>query len=452
MVLLLMEPFTIEKVVAIVGDEPILHSQVETLLNEAGVMLTGDFTLDSVDPDYILAMNQLIEEQLVVQASKDIGYYPSTGELQELVDDELERLREEYSSDEFLYGYIQAMGGDPTTMPSTEIESVRSYLASDGFLEGFVMSAGLTMAEYRAFLADFLGDRQAAQTFIGYKVQAAMAGMPVSPVTFLAANPDLVEEVVMPRHVGWIYLPILPSGPDLDAAMAELADIRSRIISGESFEDLARTYSDDGSASNGGSLGEFGPGDMVPAFELAAYALQPGEVSPPVVTPFGVHLIRLDQMNDDGTIRASHILRIVPADQGDVISSLAAAEALRESIVSGEQTFEEAAMTHSMDRSSALDGGDLGTVPLNLWIAPLASAASDLAPGEISDAELLQEAGAVVLVKRYGEAGEMDWSTYSSAELTGIMQEVIYQDTYQTLVDSLRLVVPVVLNFQADAI
>lgn len=452
MVLLLMEPFTVEKVVAIVGDEPILHSQVETLLNEAGVMLTGDFTLDSGDPDYILAMDQLIEEQLVVQAAKDIGYYPTSSELQGLVDDELDRLRAEYSSDEFLYGYIQAMGGDPATMPSAEMESVRDYLAGEEFLEGFVMSAGLTMAEYRTFLADFLGDRQAAQTLIGYKVQAAMSRMPVSPVTYIAANPDLVEEVVMPRHVGWIYLPILPSGPDLDAAVAELSGIRSRIMAGESFEDLARTYSDDGSASNGGSLGEFGPGDMVPAFELAAYALQPGEVSPPVVTPFGVHLIRLDQVNDDGTIQASHILRLVPADQGDVISSLAAAEALRENIVSGELTFEEAAIFNSMDRSSALEGGDLGMVPLNLWIAPLANAARDLAPGEISDAELLQDAGAVVLIKRYEDTGDIDWSSYSSAELTGIMQEVIYQDTYGTLVDSLRMVVPVVINFQADAL
>lgn len=59
------------------------------------------------------------------------------------------------------------------------------------------------------------------------------------------------------------------------------------------FEDLARLYSNDGSASKGGDLGWIYPGDTVPEFERAMNALQPGEVSQPVESPFGYHLIEV---------------------------------------------------------------------------------------------------------------------------------------------------------------
>ena len=62
-----------------------------------------------------------------------------------------------------------------------------------------------------------------------------------------------------------------------------------------SFEDLARQHSQDGSARQGGDLGWVSPGQFVPEFEQAMNALQPGEMSPPVVSRFGVHLIRLDE-------------------------------------------------------------------------------------------------------------------------------------------------------------
>jgi parvulin-like peptidyl-prolyl isomerase len=452
MAVLLMEPFTVEKVVAIVGDEPILHSEVETLLTETGLPLTGDFTVDSRNPGYSTALEQLIEEQLVVQAATEAGYYPESDVLDGLVDDEIARLGESYATDEFYDDYVRSMGSDPATVPAAQEQSIREYLAGEQFMEELIASAGLTMVEYRAFLADFLGDRQAAQTFIGYKVQEAMASAPISPLTFLASRADLVEEVVKPRHIGWIYLPVLPSGPDLDAAVMMLEGLRQRILAGESFETLAAEFSEDGSASNGGSLGVFGPGDMVPSFELAAFALEPGEVSLPVVSPFGVHLIRMDSRNEDGTIEASHILRLVAPDAEDLDAAMARAEEIRGTILSGGMTFEEAAAEYSMDRASAVEGGDLGMIPLNLWLEPLADAAAELEPGEISDVEVLPDAGAVVLITSLGNEGELDWSTYSDEDLQGLVQQVIYEDTYDTLVDSLRNVVPVVINLQAESL
>lgn len=72
----------------------------------------------------------------------------------------------------------------------------------------------------------------------------------------------------------------------------EAQDILKKISDGVPFEDLARDFSECPSGKDGGNLGEFGKGMMVPSFEKAAFALMPGEVSGLVRTQFGYHLIK----------------------------------------------------------------------------------------------------------------------------------------------------------------
>lgn len=88
-----------------------------------------------------------------------------------------------------------------------------------------------------------------------------------------------------------------PSGrPELgdDEALARAQELRKRVVGGEDFLAVARTDSDDSSASQGGDLGEFGRGMMVPPFEQAAFGAKVGEISEPVRSPFGFHIIRVD--------------------------------------------------------------------------------------------------------------------------------------------------------------
>lgn len=92
------------------------------------------------------------------------------------------------------------------------------------------------------------------------------------------------------RHI------LLRPGPQLGetAALERLADFRKRIVAGTAdFAQLARENSQDGSARNGGDLGWTNPGIFVPEFEDAVSELQPGQISEPVVSRFGVHLIQL---------------------------------------------------------------------------------------------------------------------------------------------------------------
>jgi peptidyl-prolyl cis-trans isomerase SurA len=78
-----------------------------------------------------------------------------------------------------------------------------------------------------------------------------------------------------------------------DEAKRKLVNLRERIVNGVNFTELARLNSDDSSASRGGDLGWVYPGDTVPEFERAFTELKPMEVSQPVKTPFGWHLIQL---------------------------------------------------------------------------------------------------------------------------------------------------------------
>ncbi|HSO06754.1 MAG TPA: peptidylprolyl isomerase [Pelomicrobium sp.] len=82
--------------------------------------------------------------------------------------------------------------------------------------------------------------------------------------------------------------------PDSEAR-ERVAQVRERIANGADFAELARLYSEDLSASRGGELGWVNPGDTVPEFERAMDALKPGELSPPVKSPFGWHLIQVEE-------------------------------------------------------------------------------------------------------------------------------------------------------------
>lgn len=106
---------------------------------------------------------------------------------------------------------------------------------------------------------------------------------------------------------------------DSAAVRAHIERLRAEIAGGAKFEDVAKRESADTvSGANGGDLGKGTKGRFVPEFEKALDALKPGELSGPVLTPFGYHLIRLDSRSGD-TTQAHHILlRVQPSDSSQV--------------------------------------------------------------------------------------------------------------------------------------
>ena len=145
--------------------------------------------------------------------------------------------------------------------------------------------------------------------------------------------------------VSIVTIPRTITAADTAAAREKAAKLRAEIVSGTSkFEDIARSESSDtASASQGGSLGRGPRGRFVKPFEDAAFSLKPGEISQPVQTQFGFHIIKLDERKGD-TIAVSHIL--IPIEQRD--STAAATDRLADQLghVAGKtqpQAFDSAA-------------------------------------------------------------------------------------------------------------
>lgn len=116
------------------------------------------------------------------------------------------------------------------------------------------------------------------------------AGFHVIKVLARKENTGMTVTQTHPRHI------LLRPSAELSAATIRqrLSDLRGQIAAGTiSFEDAARRFSEDGSASTGGDLGWVSPGQFVPEFEQAMGQLDIGAVSPPVTSRFGVHLIQV---------------------------------------------------------------------------------------------------------------------------------------------------------------
>ena len=113
--------------------------------------------------------------------------------------------------------------------------------------------------------------------------------------------------VIDQTHVRHILLKLTEVVSEKEAKQ-KMDGIKERLDNGTKFEDMARQYSEDGSANNGGDLGWVNPGDTVPQFEQAMNELAPGEISAPVRSPFGWHIIQvIERRKQDMTKEASRL-------------------------------------------------------------------------------------------------------------------------------------------------
>ena len=125
------------------------------------------------------------------------------------------------------------------------------------------------------------------------------------------------EETISASHI------LIKASEDADAeelksAFEKISKLKDRIDAGEDFAAIAREYSEGPSNVNGGELGEFGHGQMVPPFDRAAFALEVGEVSDPVQTQFGYHLIKLTAKNANEKIEYEDIKQQISAYLADL--------------------------------------------------------------------------------------------------------------------------------------
>ena len=249
-----------EKTVTVSGEE--LAAEVEKTLFQYAAQ--GAPVTDEQRAELEKAvLDQLVERKLLLAAAKDEGI-----ELEkDLIENELEAIRGQFPDEE---GFAQALSERGYTVESFKNE---------------------------------MGEIMLIQKFLEDVIAASVTLTDEDLETFYNENPAYFEsgEAVTAAHI-LIQVDEEADAEEKAEARSRIEEVADKIAAGEDFADLAREYSEDGSAQNGGELGTFGRGQMVPAFEEAAFALEPGEVSDIIETMFGFHILKVSQKTDSGVL------------------------------------------------------------------------------------------------------------------------------------------------------
>ena len=144
----------------------------------------------------------------------------------------------------------------------------------------------------------------------GYKVDtSAVTAEEVK--AYYESNRALYEKPER-RRAQYVVLPITATLEDTNRIWEQAGEVLTRLKQGEDFAELAKDFSEDeGTAVRGGDLGYFTRGQMVTEFDSASFATPPGEVTGPIATRFGLHVIKVVDRKTQGdadSVRASHVL------------------------------------------------------------------------------------------------------------------------------------------------
>lgn len=205
-------------------------------------------------------------------------------------------------------------------------------------------------------------------------------------VEFYNANVDSFPMVPETIKIAHIVRSVKPSASALEKAKAKIDSIYQLLLGGEDFSRLAQQYSQDpGSGPNGGDLGFTEKGQFVKPFEDAAYSLNTGEISKPVLSDFGYHIIQLLEKRGE-KIHTRHILIQVQPTKDDQERTRQFLLDFKKRILSGELTFLDAALQYSDDPNVKSDNGVLGVFEKDrISIPEFKAVAEILSQGEISD-------------------------------------------------------------------
>jgi len=171
--------------------------------------------------------------------------------------------------------------------------------------------------------------------------------IPTDSLPYFSTEVKVAQIVVEPN----------PNAGQKEAVRRMMLDMREQILNGTaSFAGLARRYSEDGSAAQGGDLPFYKRGEVDPAFEASAMTLAEGELSMPIESQFGFHLIELISRRGN-TFKTRHILMIPKPDQDDFMNTELFLDSLRGKIIADSLTFQAAAKDHSDDQFTSSNGG-----------------------------------------------------------------------------------------------
>jgi peptidyl-prolyl cis-trans isomerase SurA len=415
----------IDAVAAMVNDEAVLVSDVEEQLYLflQQMQQQGDRAMpDSAEIDTLRRriLDQMVDDRLLQGEAKRQGIEVADAEVGRQVDAAIAQAKER-------------IGGE---------EAYQQQLRRENLTESALRD------KYRGEMRkQMMVERLRAKQFPKRTVTQAEAE------AYFRDHKDRFPKIPGEVHLQVIQISPQPDSAALAAGLARITAIRKRLMAGEKFAKVAAETSEDpGSANSGGDLGFNARGRMVKEFDDAAFSLKLNELSQPVRTPFGWHLIQVlerdslkavtgrDSLDEAGKpILEAHIrhilVRVTPTD-ADALRAEALAQHVRDEARKGTD-FATLVRRYSHYQGPSGPDGDVGFVSLGTLQPPIRAGLDTLEAGQVSD--VLKNQSGFNLFKLLERHPEREYTLEEVRnELPDFVVNLQRQERYETWLKSLR--------------
>lgn len=384
------EPRLVDRIVAIVDEEAILQSDLnrEVELFRMEKEYAGE-TVD-VDDETIRRemLDRLIESKLIIAAAKQADMTVDEEAIEASVQEKIQQFVEHFGS-----------------MAALERELGRS---------------GMTLDDYRTRMGSQLRDQQYLRLVVGRFIRPDVEVLENEVRDYYLEHLDEMPAEPDSLTIANIMIPVRPSVAVRTEVQDRVAEIQAALASGRTFADVAGEFSRGPNAKRGGALGIVAPGDLFDRnLDRAVFALEPGQVSDPVVSSRGVHLVKLDRIEADGRRAISQIFLPIEVTEADVESARRRIEAARSRVLAGE-SFALVAQETSGDPVSAANGGVLGTFRLEDLSEQFQAALENARVNEVTEPVMTNAGWYVFQVQE-----RIDGHMYTYEELSADLRQMV---------------------------
>jgi peptidyl-prolyl cis-trans isomerase SurA len=318
-----------------------------------------------------------------------------------------------------------------------EIDERQTALGGPVALEQALAQSGMSMLAYR----DLLSQQQRRRSLIDQFIARRMQGRKPPPISDAAlqqayeARRAQLERRPATVTFQQVVVRTQPSPQELARTRIRADSVFERIRAREDFEQLARRVSEDGTRERGGDLGFFRRNDMVREFADVAFSLRPGEVSAPVLTQFGWHIIKVERVRG-AEVQARHILIRNELTEADAQRARARADTVLQRLQAGSDITELARQYG--DRNEQVR---IGPYPVADASRMLSMDLADVVPGQVIGPVPVggdDVAAQFVVVRVVEREAEREWSLDDAMLRDNLRQTLERQLLFEEMMQELR--------------
>ena len=311
-----------DKIIGTVGDKFILRSDIENTMLDMKRQAQGEENIILPNACQIVEQ-QLIRKALVLQAEKD-SIIVTEEEVENAIDMRIRQFLQQFGSKEVLE---EVAGRSIIQLKEDFRIQIKEQKLSESMQEKIVEKIKITPFEVRAFY-----NKIPVDSLPLYESEVSIAEIIVHP----KANRDIEEYVIK-----------------------QLSDFRRQIETGiNKFDQMVKLYSEDPSSKE--NLGQFNINrnekTWDPAFMAGSFRLKEGQISAPIKSKFGYHIIQLISRSGDEAV-VKHILRIPPITNDEINETKLFLDSIRKEMIANKLSFGEAVNKYSDDEGSKFSGG-----------------------------------------------------------------------------------------------